>query len=222
MISGLIGKKIGMTSVFGPDGGPIPVTVIQVGPCHVMQIKTKDKEGYPALQLGFEDKRAQKVKKPDVGHAKKANTPPKKILREVPVPANDKDSYSLGQELRVEQVFAAGDLVDVTGTSIGKGFAGVMKRHHMKGADASHGSHESFRGGGSIGSATTPGRVLKGKKMPGRMGNERVTILSQKVIQVRPEDNVLLVHGVAPGHDDNYVIVRKAVKAKTQKKAKAA
>jgi len=221
MISGLIGKKIGMTSVFGPDGAPIPVTVIQVGPCHVMQIKTKDKEGYPALQLGFEDKRAQKVKKPDVGHAKKANTPPKKILREVPIPANDQDSYSLGQEIRVEQVFAAGEMVDVTGTSLGKGFQGVMKRHHMKGADATHGSHESFRGGGSIGSATTPGRVLKGKKMAGRMGNERVTILSQKVIQVRPEDNALLVEGAVPGHKQNYVIVRKAVK-KTHQKAKAA
>jgi len=222
MISGLIGKKIGMTSVFGPDGGPIPVTVIQVGPCHVMQIKTKDKEGYPALQLGFEDKRAQKVKKPDVGHAKKANTPPKKILREVPVHAHDKDSYTLGQEIRVEQVFAAGDMVDVTGTSIGKGFAGVMKRYHMKGADATHGSHESFRGGGSIGSATTPGRVLKGKHMAGRMGNERVTILSQKVVQVRPEDNALLVQGAVPGYDSNYVIVRKAVKAKAAKKEKAA
>ena len=221
MISGLIGKKIGMTSVFGPEGRPIAVTVIQVGPCRVMQIKSKDKEGYPALQLGFEDKRAQKVKKPDLGHAKKANTPPKKILREVPIPADDKDSYSLGQELRVEQVFAAGEMVDVTGTSLGKGFQGVMKRHHMKGADATHGSHESFRGGGSIGSATTPGRVLKGKKMPGQMGNERVTILSQKVIQVRPEDNALLIEGVVPGHKGNYVIVRKAVK-KAHQKAKAA
>jgi len=221
MISGLIGKKIGMTSVFGPEGESIPVTVVQVGPCRVMQVKSREREGYQSVQLGFEDKRPQKVKKPEVGHAQKANTPPKKILREFAVAAADPDRYTLGQELRVEQVFSAGDWVDVTGTSIGKGFQGVMKRHHFKGADAGHGSHETFRGGGSIGAATTPGRVLKGKKMAGHMGHERVTTLNLKVIQVRPEDNLLLIQGSVPGHRNNYLLVRKAVK-KLRKKAQAA
>jgi large subunit ribosomal protein L3 len=186
-----------------------------------MQVKSREREGYPSVQLGFEDKRPQKVKKPEVGHAQKANTPPKKILREFAVAAADPDSYTLGQELRVEQVFSAGDWVDVTGTSIGKGFQGVMKRYHFKGADAGHGSHETFRGGGSIGAATTPGRVLKGKKMPGRMGQEKVTTLNLKVVQVRPEDNLLLIQGSVPGHRNNYLLVRKAVK-KLRKKAQAA
>lgn len=221
MISGLIGKKIGMTSVFGPEGEPIPVTVVQVGPCRVMQVKTPERDQYRAVQLGFEDQRPQKVKKPELGHAKKANTTVKRVLREFLVAEGDPDSYTLGQELRVEQIFAAGDFVDVTGTSIGKGFQGVMKRHHFKGADSSHGSHETFRGGGSIGAATTPGRVLKDKKMAGHMGKERVTVLNLKVIQVRPEDNLLLLQGAVPGHRNNYLLVRKAVK-KTRKKAKAA
>ena len=221
MIQGLIGKKLGMANVFGSEGQPLPVTVLQVGPCHVIQVKTPERDGYPALQLGFEEKRAQRVKKPDVGHAKKANLPPKKLLREVRVASDDGDSYTLGQEIRVEQIFAAGDYVDVTGTTIGKGFAGVMKRHHFKGADAGHGTHESFRGGGSIGSNTTPGRVLKGKKMAGHLGCDRVTTLNLKVVQVRPEDNALLVLGAVPGHDGNYILVRKAVK-KRGKKAKAA
>jgi large subunit ribosomal protein L3 len=222
MLSGIVGKKLGMTSIFDQEGNMIPVTVIEAGPCVVMQVKTVKADGYRAVQLGFEDKRPQKVKKPETGHAKKANTAPKKVLREVRLEGNETEKYQAGQEVRVEQVFEPGDYVDVSGTSIGKGFSGVMKRHNFSGAKSSHGTHEFFRHGGSIGMSATPARVQKGKKMPGQMGNARSTNLNLKVVEVRPEENLILINGSVPGHKNGYVFIRHAVKKPKPKRSAAA
>ncbi len=212
MINGIIGKKIGMTSIFDSEGMCIPVTVIEAGPCPVMQVKTLEKDKYKAVQLGFEDKKPQRVKKPETGHAKKAKVLPKKVLREIRLYDEDTEEYKLGQEIRVEQIFAAGDKVDVQGTSIGKGYAGVMKRHNFRGFKATHGTHEVFRHGGSIGMAAWPAKVLKGVKMPGQLGNAKVTIQNIEVVEVKPEQNLILIKGAIPGHRNNFVLISKAVK----------
>ncbi|HNQ63038.1 MAG TPA: 50S ribosomal protein L3 [Syntrophorhabdaceae bacterium] len=209
---GILGKKLGMTQIFREDGSIVPATVIQAGPCYVVQKKTNEKEGYTAIQLGFEEvKKVNRINKPLVGHFKKANIPPTRILKEFRVGPEEVDANEVGSQISVER-FEIGDYVDITGTSKGKGFAGVMKRYGFGGSPASHGTHEYFRHGGSIGQNMTPGRTLKGKKMPGHMGNSRVTVQNLKVVEVRSDNNILLVEGAIPGPNNGYVIINKAVK----------
>ena len=209
---GILGKKLGMTQIFREDGSIVPATVIQAGPCYVVQKKTNEKEGYTAIQLGFEEvKKVNRINKPLAGHFKKANIPPTRILKEFRVGPEEVDANEVGSRISVER-FEIGDYVDITGTSKGKGFAGVMKRYGFGGSPASHGTHEYFRHGGSIGQNMTPGRTLKGKKMPGHMGNNRVTVQNLKVVEVRSDNNILLVEGAIPGPNNGYVIINKAVK----------
>jgi len=209
---GLIGKKIGMTEIFDEHGSMIPVTVIQAGPCYVVQKKSPGKEGYAALQCGFEEiQKVQRVNKPLMGHFNKATAKPAKILREFRVTQEDLEAQDVGSTFSVE-MFEPGEFVDVTGTSKGKGFAGVVKRHGFHGAPASRGSHEFFRHGGSIGQNMTPGRTMKGMKMPGHMGAKKVTVQNLKIIDVRGDTNILLVEGAVPGPTNGFVIVKKAVK----------
>jgi large subunit ribosomal protein L3 len=201
---GLLGTKIGMTQVFGDGGAAVPVTVIQAGPCYVADIKTTDKDGYDAIQLAFGETR--KLTKPERGHLRKANVPPMRHLREFRV-TNPRE-YQLGQELTVS-IFKPGDVIDVIGTSKGKGFAGVMKRHHFRGGPRTHGQSDRPRAPGSIGAGTTPGRILKGMRMAGRMGNARVTVKNLEVVQADPQRNLLLVKGSVPGHTKALVMVRR-------------
>ncbi len=209
---GLIGKKLGMSQIFDEHGNVVPVTVIKAGPCYVVQKKTAEKEGYNALQIGFDEViKVQRINKPETGHFKKANITPTRLLREFRVAPEDIEANEVGAIFSVD-IFEPGDFVDVTGTSKGKGFAGVMKRHGFGGAPATHGSHEAFRHGGSIGQNMTPGRTMKGKKMAGQMGAKRVTVQSLKIIDVRGDMNLLLVEGAVPGPSKGYVLIKKAVK----------
>jgi large subunit ribosomal protein L3 len=209
---GLIGKKLGMTQIFGENGIIIPVTVVKTGPCVVVQKKTVKSDGYDAVQLGFDEiTKTSRVNKPKTGHFKKANVAPMTRLREFRLGEEELSSYETGSEVSVD-IFQPGDFIDVTGISIGKGTAGVMKRHNFHGAPGGHGTHEFFRHGGSIGQNTTPGRTLKGKKMAGRMGAKRVTVQSLKIIEVRGDTNIVMVEGAVPGPRNGYVVLRKAVK----------
>jgi large subunit ribosomal protein L3 len=216
-VKGIIGKKIAMTQIFSEDGKMIPVTMLEVGPCVITQIKTAEKEGYNALQLGFGDVRQKKVNSAMSGHFKNSGNEPKRHLAEVRVA--DVSSYQLGQELTAE-LFSKGEHVDVIATSKGKGFAGVMKRHNFSGGPGSHGAH-FHRAPGSIGQAATPSRVFKGTKLPGRMGNAKVTALNLEVVDVKPERNLLLVKGSVPGPDGRLLMVRESVKAAKKRKKKA-
>src|SRR5690606_26921219 len=173
---GLLGRKLGMTQVFAPDGERVPVTVIQTGPCVVVGKRTPDKDGYSALQIGFEERPARLTNRPANGFFKKAGVKPQRFVREIRIPESELEKFELGQALKPSDLFVENNAVDVTGTSKGKGYQGVMKRHHMNGTKASHGVHEFFRHGGSIGCRLTPGRVHKGKRMAGQMGNEKVTL----------------------------------------------
>ena len=209
---GLIGKKLGMSQIFDEHGNIIPVTVIKAGPCYVVQKKTAEKEGYNALQIGFDEViKVQRVNKPETGHFKKANTSPTFVLKEFKVTSEDLETNEVGGIYSVD-IFEPGDFVDITGTSKGKGFAGVFKRHGFGGAPATHGSHEVFRHGGSIGQNMTPGRTFKGKKMPGHMGAKKVTVQNLKIIDVRGDTNLLLIEGAIPGPTKGYVVIKKAVK----------
>jgi large subunit ribosomal protein L3 len=210
MMTGLIGKKIGMSQLFDDTGNVIPVTVVETGPCVVVQKKDVAKDGYNALQLGFGTQKNQRVNRPLRGHMAKAEKGSFRVLREFRVA--DVSGYEVGQELKVTDLVKPGDLVDVTGTSKGKGFAGVIKRWHFSGFSRTHGTHEYFRHGGSIGNRSYPGRVFKGKKMAGHLGNERVSIQNLQVVDVRPEENLLLVKGAIPGSNGGMVLVRRAVK----------
>jgi large subunit ribosomal protein L3 len=207
---GLIGKKLGMTQVFDPKGELIPVTVIQAGPCTVVQTKTGAVDGYLAVQVGVGEKKAQRATKAYRTHCLKAGKGVFEALREFRV--GEGEQYAVGQEINVESVFKAGDRVDVSGTSKGRGFTGVIKRHGFSGFPGSHGTHEYFRHGGSIGNRSYPGRVFKGKRMAGQYGNERVTTQNLEVIAVRPSEHLLLVRGAVPGARNGLVLVRPAVK----------
>lgn len=212
---GLLGKKLGMTQIFNDDGSIVPVTVIQAGPCRVVQKKTDTKEGYMALQIGFEEiKKEKRVNKPLKGHFTKAGVPPFYFLKEFRVSSDEAGANETGAELTVE-MFQTGDFVDVAGTSKGKGFAGVVKKFGFGGSTSSHGSHEYFRHGGSIGQNLTPGRTMKGRKMPGQLGNKRVTVQNLKVVEVRGDTNILVIEGAVPGPNNGYVIINKAVKKKS-------
>ncbi|HEA47469.1 MAG TPA: 50S ribosomal protein L3 [bacterium] len=200
-MKGILGKKLGMRQIYDEEGKSIPVTIIQAGPCFVTQIKER------SIQLGFD--RTKKIKKPLKGHLAKAKVEPVRVLREIAV--TDSERYTLGQELKIN-IFKEGDYLDITGMSKGKGFAGVMKRWGFAGGPASHGS-TSHRRVGSIGSGSAfPSRVLKGKKMPGRMGGDRITVQNLKVMKVDPDKNILLVEGAVPGAKRGYLIIKEALK----------
>ena len=205
---GLIGKKIGMTSVFGTDGKNIPCTVIEAGPCVVTQIRTEEIDGYAAVQLAYDEKKEKHTSAPMLGHFKKANTTPKRKLVEF---SNDfAKELQLGDQVTVSDIFEDGEetWVDVTGISKGKGFQGVVKRHGFGGVGGqTHGQHNRLRAPGSLGASSWPSRVFKGKRLAGRMGGDRVKILNLKVIKVIPENNLILVKGSIPGAKGSYVIV---------------
>lgn len=205
----ILGKKVGMTQIVDEKGVVIPVTVIEAGPCYVTQKKTVENDGYSAIQLGFGDLRQKSLNKPKAGHLKKSGAPAVKYLREFRV-ANP-DDYQEGQKIDAS-IFASGDVVDVIGTSKGKGFAGGVKRHGFNGGPKTHGQSDRWRAPGSIGAGTTPGRVWKGTRMAGRMGNDRVTVQNLKIALVDVEKNVIAVRGAVPGAKNGLVIVRKAVK----------
>lgn len=208
-MKGILGRKLGMTRIFDESGVMIPVTVIQAGPCYVTQVKRTETDGYEAIQVGFEVTKPNKLNKPQLGHLKKNDLPPLRILREIRV--EDASQYEVGQVLTVE-MFQPGDLVDVTGTSKGRGFQGGVKRYGFGGGPRTHGQSDRLRAPGSIGAGTYPGRVLPGTKMAGRMGNERVTIQNLEVVRVDPENNLILVRGAVPGHKKGLVMIREAVR----------
>jgi large subunit ribosomal protein L3 len=208
MSIGILGTKLGMTQVFDETGKSIPVTVIAAGPCTVTQVKTKQTDGYSAVQLGYKEVREKLINQPELGHLKKSNAAPLKFLREYRL--SDVSSYELGQQIDAG-IFNAGELVDVIGTSIGKGFAGYQKRHNFKRGLMSHGS-KNHRQPGSIGPGTTPGRVYPGKRMAGRMGNERITVRKLTVVRVDAERNLILIKGSVPGKPGALVQVVPAKK----------
>jgi large subunit ribosomal protein L3 len=209
-MTGLIGKKIGMTQFYNAEGNTVPVTVIETGPCVVVQKKETAKDGYNALQVGFGTTKSQRLNKPLQGHMGKAGKGAFAVLREFR--SDEVGQYQVGQEIKVADLFKPGDLIDVAGTSKGHGFSGVIKRWSFAGFPGSHGTHEYFRHGGSIGNRSYPGRVRKGKKMAGHWGNENISIQNLEVIDVRAEENLLLVKGAVPGAKQGVVILRRAVK----------
>jgi len=205
-MSGLIGKKIGMTSLYDEKGNNLACTIIEAGPCVVTQIKNEEKDGYNSVQLGFQDKKERNINKAEAGHFKNAKTAPKINLFEF---KNFENELSVGDVLNVDH-FSEGEFVDISGTSKGKGFQGVVKRHGFAGVGQStHGQHNRLRAPGSIGAASYPARVFKGMKMAGQMGNEKVTVQNLKVIKVVPEKNLLVIKGCVPGHKNSIVTIRK-------------
>jgi large subunit ribosomal protein L3 len=209
-LNAIVGEKLGMTQVFDAESRAIPVTVIKAGPCYVVQIKTKAKDGYDAIQISFGEVKANNVNKPQAGHFAQAEVAPARHLFEIRV--DDTDGFEVGQELSLAEAFETGTKADVTGISKGKGFQGVMKRHNFSGQGASHGTHKKHRAPGSIGACATPARVFKGMKMAGRMGSDRTTILNLDVVGVDAERGLLLLGGAVPGPKGAVVIVRGAVK----------
>jgi large subunit ribosomal protein L3 len=209
-MTGLIGKKMGMTQFYNAEGNVIPVTVVQTGPCVVVQKKESGKDGYTALQVGFGSKKSQRINKPMQGHMAKAGKGGFEILREFRL--DDVSHYEIGQEIKVADLFKIGDRIDVSGISKGHGFTGVIKRWSFGGFPGSHGTHEYFRHGGSIGNRSFPGRVRKGKKMAGHWGNERVSIQNLEVVEIRAEENLMLIKGAVPGAKHGVIIVHRAAK----------
>ena len=209
MQKGLIGKKIGMTQFFDEKGNVIPVTVLEVGPCAVVQKKTEEKDGYNALQLGFGDMKVARVNKPMKGHFAKADVAPKKVLKEFRL--DDADAHNVGEIIKAD-VFAAGEKVDVCGTGKGKGYAGAIKRWNFGRLKETHGSGPVARHQGSMGACSDPSRVFKGKKMPGHLGSERVTVQNLDVVKVDAENNLIAVKGAIPGAKGGIVVITDAVK----------
>jgi large subunit ribosomal protein L3 len=209
-MTGFIGKKVGMTQFYTAEGNVIPVTVIQTGPCVVVQKKESATDGYNAIQVGFGSKKNQRVNKPEQGHMAKAGKGAFEVLKEFRL--DDVSQFQVGQEIKAADLFKAGDRIDVSGTSKGHGFTGVIKRWSFAGFPGSHGTHEYFRHGGSIGNRSYPGRVRKGKKMAGHWGNEQISVQNLEVVDIRPENNLMLVRGAVPGAKQGIVVVRRAVK----------
>jgi len=209
-MTGIIGKKVGMTQIFDSEGNCIPVTVVQAGPCYVTQIKTEEKDRYTAVQLGFEKVAEKKLNKPRAGHIKKSGSEPVRTLREFRTSPEEVGDLTLGQQVDVS-LFKPGDFVDISGKSKGRGFTGVMKRHNFRGFRATHGTHEYFRHGGSIG-CRTPQHTIKGVKMAGRHGDKRVTTQNLKVVEIRNDENLMLIKGAVPGSRNSLLLIRKAVK----------
>ncbi len=220
MAMGLIGRKCGMTQIYAENGSAIPVTLIEILPNRVVQIKTKERDGYESVQVTVNKKAASRLTKGEAGHFAKANVEPGKGLWEFRL--NEEDSefikdLALGKEISIDNVFKLGEWVDITGTNKGKGFAGVIKRYHFSTQDATHGNSLSHRAPGSIGQRQSPGRVFKGKKMCGQLGNHRCTIQSLEVVKLEPERNLLLIKGAVPGAPGGQVIVRPAVRKKNKR-----
>ena len=215
MVNGIIGKKVGMTQLFLEDGTVAPATVLEAGPCIVLQGKTAQSDGYEAVQIGLVEKKPYRANKPTAGHYKKANVPPTRVRREVNL-AKGADAPKLGDQVLVS-IFNAGERVDVIGTSKGRGFQGTVKRHHFRGGDDTHGSM-FHRAPGSIGASSFPSRVIRGMRMHGHMGVDRVTTRNLKVLRVDAENNLLVVRGAVPGANGGYVLIRKAVAAKPEPK----
>jgi len=215
-VIGLLGKKVGMTQIFDKDGNHIPVTILEVGPCTVLQVKKKETDGYQAIQLGFDAKKESRTNRAELGYFKKKGVAPKKFVREIRT--ENLEGLEVGKELHVNN-FAVGDYVDVIGTSIGRGFQGVVKRHQFKGGGRGHGSMFG-RVAGSIGASSFPSRVVKGMRMPGQMGNERNTVQNLRVEKVDVENHLVAVHGAVPGSGNNYVIIREAIKKPRPRKWK--
>jgi large subunit ribosomal protein L3 len=213
MVTGIIGRKIGMTQLFSPDGTVHPATVLKAGPCVVVQLKAKASDGYDAVQLGLVEEKPARVTKPLDGHYKKANVPPTRVRREVRV-KEGAEAPKAGEQVLVS-IFADGERVDVIGTSRGKGFAGVVKRHHFKGGAATHGSM-FHRAPGSIGASSYPSRVVKGMRAAGHLGADRVTTRNLRIVKVDAENHLLIVRGAVPGGPGGYVVIRKAVAAKPE------
>lgn len=207
----LLGNKIGMTQIFDENGTVIPITVLKVGPCFVVDKRTEEKNGYSAVVLAFEDIKESRARKSELGLYKKANITPKKQLKESRVSKEELEKFEIGQEVSID-LFKKGDLIDVSGISKGRGFTGVMKRHGMAGAKSSHGTHEYFRHGGSIGAGSSPSRVFKGMKMPGRYGASRITIQHLRIVEVKSEKNLLLVRGAVPGPNRGDIEIAHSVK----------
>ena len=205
MCKGMIGKKVGMTALFNPAGEYVPVTVVQVGPCVVTQIKTEATDGYNALQVGFGTKKASRVNKPIAGHCQKAGDNLFEFLREVPV--DNPAEYELGQEIKLD-IFKIGEKVNVTGITKGRGFSGVIKRHGFHGGKDTHGSH-SHRVPGSIGCSAWPSKVIKGKRLPGQYGNETKTVRNLEVVDLRPEENIMMLRGTVPGAKTGLLRINK-------------
>ncbi|MFQ5816866.1 MAG: 50S ribosomal protein L3 [Terriglobia bacterium] len=223
-VPGILGKKLGTTQVFAEDGRVVPVTVLKAGPCVIVQRKTRQNDGYDAVQLGLvEFVKPQRLTKPMTGHFKKNNVPPVRLLRELRLPArpagetNDTTEAKAGDKVLVDQVFAPDDRVDVIGISKGRGWAGFVRRHHFRGGAASHGSM-FHRAPGSIGASSFPSRVWPGQRMAGQMGNQRVTVRNLPIVKIDPEEHLLLVGGAVPGANGGYVVIRKTNKAALRKK----
>jgi large subunit ribosomal protein L3 len=211
---GILGRKIGMTQVWDAENRVVPVTVIEAGPCRVVQLKTPERDGYSAVQLSFGETKANRITKPELGHLQAAGGAPSRHLAELRV--NDLAGFEIGQIVKAD-VFEAGERVDVTGITKGKGFSGVMQRHNFKGLGAGHGTHKKHRAPGSIGACATPARVFKGMRMAGQKGHERVTTLNLEVVQGDAERGLLLVKGAVPGPSGSLVFVRNATKAAVKK-----
>ncbi|MBM2803080.1 MAG: ribosomal protein [Deltaproteobacteria bacterium] len=209
-MTGLIGRKIGMMQYYNAEGNVIPVTVVETGPCVVVQKKDATTDGYTALQVGFGSKKAQRVNKATRGHMAKAGKGAFQVLREFRL--DDVSQYEVGQEIKATDLFKVGDLIDVAGISKGHGYTGVIKRWSFAGFPGSHGTHEYFRHGGSIGNRSYPGRVRKGKKMAGHWGNEQISTQNLLVVDIRAEENLMLVRGAVPGSKQGVVVLRPAVK----------
>jgi len=218
-MKGILGKKVGMTQVFGERGEVVPVTIIEAGPCFVAQIKTVERDGYAAVQLGFEETKPKRLTQPQLQHLQKSNLPPLRHLRELRVTADELADLEEGQKVTVD-VFEKGEVVDVTGTSKGRGFAGVVKRHGFSGGPKTHGQSDRHRAPGSIGACTTPGRVFKGMRMAGRMGGDRVTAQGLEVVLVDAERNLLALKGAVPGAKNGLLLIRQARKSRLLKKAR--
>jgi large subunit ribosomal protein L3 len=211
MIQGILGKKLGMTQVFVADGRRVPVTVVEAGPCTIVQKKTESTDGYNALQVGFSAKKTARVNKPMIGHFRQADQGAFAHLRELG--ADNVDDYNVGDQITCDAVFKAGDIIDVTGASKGKGYQGVIKRWGFSGGRATHGS-KFHRAPGSIGCSAWPSRVFKGKKMPGQMGYARITQQNLEIVEIRPEQNIILIKGSVPGANQSLLLIRKCIKAK--------
>ncbi len=208
----ILGRKLGMTQVFRERGDRVPVTVVRAGPCTVVQKKTSESDGYTAVQLGFEDRKEKHTTKPLAGHFAKSGSSPKRFLYEVRISETELAELELGQQITCAESFEAGQKIDVRGVSKGRGFAGVVKRHHYATGISSHGTHEFFRHGGAMSAGTYPGRILPGKKMAGHMGDERVTQLGLRIEQIDAEWNLIFVAGSVPGHNNGLVRIRLSVK----------
>lgn len=211
MLNGMLGKKIGMTQIFVENGNCIPVTVIEAGPCAVTEIKSGDRDGYQAVQLGFLDVKKKSIRKAQTKNFEKKGVSPKRLLREFRV--DEMGDAKIGDVVQVD-LFQEGEFVNVTGTTKGRGFAGVIKRHGFQGAPASRGSHEIFRGGGSIGMKEHPGRVFKGKKMAGHYGHTRCTTLNVEIVKVEKENNIIMIRGAAPGPNGGFIMLKKSNRKK--------